>query len=276
MRHGFDRAQGTRLHRLAPWVLCFSVLLAPSLAAAHPTSDDLRERATRAKLCTPAENPGEPFDSVQLGAEESKLRTAWGDALQPQKIEHLGPDFQRLAQPPEVDDSNAKEGADPYADQLRLLRVLAKGDVRRVEYELFRGRVYRIRWELSDRFHAPIMDDFVHQAAHCYGPFRYDQTIEAKLGSGESTLRRAGWERNGRLLEIRQLNPLGGGPLFVTMTDRKISKAIIAARGSLAPEPNRRSEPWWQRKDSSPASPSDDERSALVRALASVLSQTGF
>ena len=152
----------------------------------------------------------------------------------------------------------------------------AEGDVRRVEYELFRGRVYRIRWELSDRFHAPIMDDFVHQAAHCYGPFRYDQTIEAKLGSGESTLRRAGWERNGRLLEIRQLNPLGGGPLFVTMTDRKISKAIIAARGSLAPEPNRRSEPWWQRQNPSPAPPSDDERSALVQALAAVLSQTGF
>jgi len=276
MRHGSDRAQGTRLHRLAPWVLGVSVLLASSLAAAHPTTEDLRERATRAKLCTPAENPGKPFDSVQLGAEERQLRTAWGDALQPETIEHLGPDFQRLAQPPEVDDSNAKESADPYADQLRLLRVLAKGDVRRVEYELFRGRVYRIRWELSDRYHAPIMDDFVQQAAECYGPFRYDQTIEAKLGSGESTLRRAGWERNGRLLEIRQLNPLGGGPLFVTMTDRKISKAIIAARGNLAPEPKRRSEPWWQRQNPSPAAPSEAERSALVQALAAVLSQTGF
>jgi hypothetical protein len=276
MRHGFDRAQGTRLHRLAPSVLGVSVLLASSLAAAHPTTEDLRERATRAKLCTPAENPGKPFDSVQLRAEERQLRTAWGDALQPETIEHLGPDFQRLAPRPEADDSGAKAGADPYADQLRLKRVLAKGDVRRVEYELFRGHVYRIRWELSDRFHAPIMDDFVHQAAQCYGPFRYDQTIEAKLGSGESTLRRAGWERNGRLLEIRQLNPLGGGPLFVTMTDRKISKAIIAARGSLAPEPKRRSEPWWQRQNPSPAPPSDDERSALVRALAVVLSQTGF
>jgi len=276
MRHGFDRAQGTRLHRLSPWVLGVSVLLASSLAAAHPTSDDLRERATRAKLCTPAENPGKPFDSVQLGAEESKLRTAWGDALQPETIEHLGPDFQRLAQRPEADDSGAKAGADPYADQLRLKRVLAKGDVRSVEYELFRGHVYRIRWELSDRFHAPIMDDFVQQAAECYGPFRYDQTIEAKLGSGESTLRRAGWERHDRLLEIRQLNPLGGGPLFVTMTDRKISKAIIAARGNLAPEPKRRSEPWWQRQNPSPAPPSEAERSALVQAFAAVLSQTGF
>ncbi len=276
LRHGFDRAQGTRFHRLAPWVICFSILLAPSLAAAHPTGEDLRERAIRAKRCTPAENPGEPFDSVQLGAEERKLRTAWGDALQSQKIEHLGPDFQRLARPPAADDSGAKAGANPYADQLRLRRVLTAGDVRSVEYELFRGQVYRIRWELSDRFHAPIMDDFVHQAAHCYGPFRYDQTIEAKLGSGESTFRRAGWERDGRLLEIRQLNPLGGGPLFVTVTDRKISKAIISARGSLAPEPTRHPKPWWQRQNTSPAPPSDDERRALVRALAAVLSQTGF
>jgi len=276
MRHGFDRARGTRLHRLAPWLLCFSVWLAPSLAAAHPTGEDLRERATRAKLCTLAENLGKPFDSVQLGAEERQLRAAWGDALEPQTIEHLGPDFQRLAPRPEPDDSGAKAGANPYADQLRLRRVLTEGDVRRVEYELFRGHIYRIRWELSDRFHAPIMDDFVRQAAHCYGPFRYDQTIEAKLGSGEATLRRAGWERDGRLLEIRQLNPLGGGPLFVTVTDRKNSKAIIAARGSLAPEPTRRAEPWWQRKNRSPAPPSDDERSALIRALAAVLSQTGF
>jgi hypothetical protein len=207
--------------------------------------------------------------------EESKLRAAWGDALQPQKIEHLDPDFQRLARRPPSDDST-KAGPDPYADQLRLKRVLTEGDVRVVEYELFRGRVYRIRWKLSERFHAPIMDDFVHQAAHCYGPFLYDQTIEAKLGSGESTLRRAGWERSGRLLEIRQLNPLGGGPLFVTVTDRKISKAIIAARGTLAPEPERRSEPWWQRKDTSPAPPSESERNALVRALAAVLSKTGF
>jgi len=276
MRHGSDPAEGARLSRLVPWLLGFSVLLAPALAVAHPTAEDLRERAIREKLCTPAKDAGEPFDSVQLGAQEPKLRAAWGDALQPQTIEHLDPDFQRLARQPEADDPGAKAGADPYAGQLRLQRVLAEGDVRRVEYELFRGRVYRIRWELSDRFHAPIMDDFVHQAAHCYGPFRYDQTIEAKLGSGESTLRRAGWERNGHLLEIRQLNPLGGGPLFVTMTDRKISKAIIAARGSLAPEPKRRSEPWWRRKDTSPAPPSDEQRSTLVRAFAAVLSQTGF
>jgi hypothetical protein len=252
------------------------VWLAPSLAAGHPTTEELRERAARAKLCTRAEDAGEPFDSVQLGAQERTVRAAWGDALKPQPIDHLDPDFQRLARPPAAGESGAKSGADPYADQVRLKRRLGKGDVRSVEYELYRGRVYRIRWELGDRFHVQIMDDFVHQAVHCYGPFRYDQTIEAKLGSGEATRRRAGWERKGRLLEIRQLNPLGGGPVFVTMTDREISKAIIAAQGSLAPEPERRSEAWWQRKGTSAAPPSEKERSALVRAFAAVLSQTGF
>lgn len=275
-RYASDRTPVAQFHRAAAWVLCFSVWLAPSLAAGHPSTEELRERAARAKLCTKAENPGKPFDSVQLGADESKLRAVWGDALQPQKIEHLEPDFQRPAPQPEIDDSGTKAGLDPYADQLRLKRVLAEGDVRGVEYELFRGRIYRIRWELSDRFQAPIMDDFVHQATHCFGRPGYDQTIAAKLGSGESTLRRAGWERKNHLLEIRQLNPLGGGPVFVTMTDPKISKAIIAARGSLAPEPERRSEPWWQRKDASPAPPSNEARGALVRAFAAVLSQTGF
>jgi len=276
MRRDSTRARGARLRRLAPRVLCLAVLLAPVLAAAHPTAEDLRERALRARLCTRSENPGEPFDSVGLGAEEAALRAAWGDALRAEVIEHLDPDFQRLARRPDADDAGATPVPDRFADQLRLRRTLADGDVRSVEYELFRGRVYRIRWTLSERFQRPLMDDFVHQAAHCYGPARYDQTIEAKLGSGEATRRRAGWERNRRLLEIRQLNPLGGGPLFVTVTDRGLSEKIIAARGSLAPEPERRSTPWWQRRKQSSAAPTAEERATLVRAFAAVLSQTDF
>jgi len=275
MRRDSTRARGPRLGRLAPWALCLAVLL-PAPARTHPTAEDLRERALRARLCTRAENPGEPFDSVTVGSDEAALRTTWGAALQPQPIEHLDPDFQRLARQPEKGDSGEAPGPDPFADQLRLRRTPAAGDVRAVEYELFRGRVYRIRWQLSDRFEVPMLDDFVHQASHCYGPPRYDQTIPAKLASGEATRRRAGWEREGRLLEIRQLNPLGGGPLFVSVTDRAIGEAIIAARGSLAPEPERRAEAWWQRPHQPPTAPGDDERSALVRAFAAVLSQTGF
>jgi len=275
MRRDSTRARGARLRRLAPWALCLAVLL-PASARSHPTAEDLRERALRARLCSPTENPGEPFDSVHVGSDEAALRAAWGAALQPQPIEHLDPDFQRLARPPEAEAAGAPPGPDPFADQLRLRRMPAAGDVRAVEYELFRGRVYRIRWELSDRFQAPLMDDFVHQASHCYGPPRYDQILKAKLGSGEATRRRAGWEREGRLLEIRQLNPLGGGPLFVSVTDRAIGEAIIAARGSLAPEPERRAEAWWQRQQRPQAPSSAEERSALVRAFAAVLSQTGF
>ena len=50
MRRDSTRARGARLRRLAPRVLCLAVLLAPVLAAAHPTAEDLRERALRARL----------------------------------------------------------------------------------------------------------------------------------------------------------------------------------------------------------------------------------
>jgi hypothetical protein len=165
---------------------------------------------------------------------------------------------------------------DAYSEQRRLRRATDGGDVRAVEYELFRGQVYRIRWELAERFHRRIMDDIVHQVTHCYGKPEYDQTIEAKIASGEATRRRAGWRRDGRLLEIRQLNPLLGGPVYVTVTDLAASRAIIAARGSLAPEPERRGEPWWQRPKGPSRLPSDAERAALARAVAVVLSQTAF
>jgi hypothetical protein len=258
-------------------VLCFAVGVAPTLAVAHPTQEELAERARRKTLCSREANPGKPFDPVQLGAEESELRAAWGDALAPFPIEHLGPDFYRLAPPsPKVAGAEPAAATDPYAGQLRLRRRLGEGDVRSVEYELFRGRIYRIRWELGDRYHVRIMDEIVHQATHCYGPPEYDQTIEAKIASGEATRRRAGWRRDGHLLEIRQLNPLLGGPVFVTVTDVDASRAIIAARGIVAPEPERRAEPWWKRSGEPPRLPSDDERAALVRAFAAILSQTDF
>jgi hypothetical protein len=147
---------------------------------------------------------------------------------------------------------------------------------RSVEYELFRGAIYRIRWQLADRFEAPILDDLLHQAEHCYGPPKYDQTIEAKIGSGEATRRRIGWQHTGRLLEVRQLNPLAGGPIYLTVTDLAASHDLIAARGSLAPEPERRAEPWWKRSGGAPKVPSDQVRSQLVRAFAATLSMTDF
>jgi hypothetical protein len=267
--------QGVGLFGPTPWLFALAVCLVPALAMAHVTGEELAERARLETLCSREANPGERFDTIALGAEESALRAAWGDALQARPIERPdpvvpGPDLAPTGE------AGSDPAPDPYAEQVQQRRVLAKGDVRSVEYELFRGRVYRIRWELADRFHTRIMDGLIHQAAHCYGKPAYDQTIEAKIASGEATRRRAGWRRAGRLLEVRQLNPLLGGPVFVTVTDVDASQVIIAARGIVAPEPERRPEPWWKRTGEPPRLPSDDERAALVRAVAAVLSQTDF
>jgi hypothetical protein len=250
--------------------------LAPAFASAHVTGEELVERAQRKALCSREANPGEAFDAVGLGTDEAELRAAWGDALQAVAFESPEHTLHRPTFSSPAGDIEPLPEPTPYADQLRLRRTIAEGDIRSVEYELFRGRVYRIRWELADRFHTRFMDELVHQATHCYGAPAYDQTIEAKIASGEATLRRAGWRRGGRLLEIRQLNPLLGGPVFITVTDIDASQAIIAARGTLAPEPERRAEPWWKRAGEPPQLPSEDERAALVRAVAAVLSQTEF
>ena len=269
-------AQGAGHVNLGVWMVTLALCLAPGFASAHVTGEELVERAQRKLLCSREANPAAAFDPVGLGTEEAELRTAWGDALQAVVIENPEQGLHRSIVPSAADDTEPLQTATPYAGQLRLRRRVAEGDVRSVEYELFRGRVYRIRWELSDRFHLRIMDDVVHQATHCYGAPEYDQTIEAKIASGEATRRRSGWRREGRLLEIRQLNPLLGGPVFVTVTDIDASQEVIAARGSLAPEPERRAEPWWQRPKESPRLPSDEERESLVRAIAAVLSLTVF
>ena len=57
----------------------------------------------------------------------------------------------------------------------------------------------------------------------------YDQLIEGRFGSGRATLRRAAWRTGQHTLEVRQLTPLLGGPLFVTLSDGVALKAISAA-----------------------------------------------
>jgi hypothetical protein len=276
MRRVSNPVQGVGLPGPTPWLAALAVCLAPALAMAHVTAEEVAEQARLKTLCSREANPGERFDSVGLGAQESELRSAWGDGLLALPIEQLDPELYRPTLPRNAGEAEAAPTRNRYAEQIRLRRAVSESDVRSVEYELFRGRVYRTRWELGDRFHTRFMDELVHQATHCYGAPVYDQTIEAKIASGEANRRRAGWRRGGRLLEIRQLNPLLGGPVFVTVTDIDASQEIIAARGTLAPEPERRAEPWWKRAGEPPQLPSEEKRAALVRAVAAVLSQTDF
>ena len=187
-----------------------------------------------------------------------------------------------LGSPPDPVDSKAPartapaaDVKDPFSEQRRLVRQPDDEDVRRVEYELFRHRVYRVRWQLAERFERPWMAPLVaHLTAELGKPY-YDQLIEGKFGSGRATLRRAAWQHKPRGLEVRQLNPLLGGPFFLTLSDQAAIKAIVASGGTAAPEPDSIG-PWWQEPVKPPALLTARERDALLVAFDGVLAQAGW
>ena len=145
----------------------------------------------------------------------------------------------------------------------------------RVEFELFRDRVYRVRWKLAERFERPVMPSLVDHLTADLGRPYYDQTIEGKFGSGRATMRRAGWKNEDRNLELRQLNPMVGGPLFLTVSDLGAIREIIASGGTAAPEPDSIG-PWWQKavKPLPPVTP--PERKALLDGFHVVLARVGW
>ena len=164
---------------------------------------------------------------------------------------------------------------DSFAGQQRFVRSSEDPDIRRVEYELFEGRVYRVRWRLAERFERPIIASLVDHLTEDFGKPRYDQLIEGKFGSGRATLRRAAWQTGSQNLEVRQLNPMVGGPLFLTLSDQAMIKRIITAGGTAAPEPDSLG-PWWQ----APLKPlpplTAKEREALLAGFHGVLEQADW
>jgi hypothetical protein len=220
-----------------------------------------------------------------LGRGEADLREEFGEALrsepiEPRRVPVLVPEKLQSgtatvapgAAARSVPESVAK---DPFADQQRFVRNPQDSDVDRLEYELFRTRVYRVRWRLAERFERPIMTSLVaHLSAELGKPY-YDQLIEGKFGSGRATLRRAAWRCETRSLEVRQLNPLVGGPLFLTLSDQEKIKAIVASGGTAAPEPDSIG-PWWREpvKISTPLT--SRERKALLAAFDVVLARANW
>jgi hypothetical protein len=216
-------------------------------------------------------------DEPGLGSTEQQLRARFGAELRELEIERKPPPtglYPRPELPPEVE-AAAPPPSDPYADQTRLVRNFSSGDVRSVEYQLFRGKVYRIRWQLAERFEQPLMPHYVAHLTARYGEPGYDQTFKAKLRPPKSDLRRSGWERDGRALELRMLNPLSGGPLYLTLSDSQAILAIGSARGRPQPEPVS-SGPWYERPQRAPHMPTDLERRALLEALDGVLARVRF
>ncbi len=230
----------------------------------------------------PADEAPTPFPK-RLGVTEEELRAEFGDALQSAKIERPLALTEKIMQARRRTDEEQASGTseppgerrDLFAEQKRLVREVRGGDVRRVEYEIFRGKVYRIRWQLRDRFERPLMNSLVAHLSDRFGEPFYDQQIEGKLASGKATLRRAGWRRGSRSLELRQLHPFSGGPLFLTLSDQTAIRAIVASRGSVLPEPES-SGVWWQEPLSRPAILTPEERDPLLKSIDALLSQINF
>jgi len=220
------------------------------------------------------------FDPARLGMSEAELRQLFGPALASVPVEPVRSAHEQLLEggpppPPAGAPARLPEPAESFAEQTRLGRTLATGDLRRAEYDLFHGRVYRLRWLLSERFERPLMEPLVAHLRESLGPPAYDQTLSARLGSGKSELRRTGWRRGTLALELRQLHPFTGGPLYLTLSDVAAMQAIVEARATVLPQPETSGE-WWRRPQPPPALLTSAERNALLAAIAALVAGTGF
>ncbi len=152
-----------------------------------------------------------------------------------------------------------------------LHREIGGEELAYAEYELFGDRVVRLRWCLAERFELPIFPALVHQVVHYLGKPEVEELLQAGHRPGAATLRRARWTRGGHSLELRQLIPLTGGPVFLTLTDERAVKDVIAA-GEVPPPQPAAVRTWWQRRRPAPRIPSEEERRQLVWAFDDVLS----
>jgi hypothetical protein len=264
-------------------------------AISEPEKDSNPGSSGDSAVQTGSEGPGSEnrFDPVKLGVTEADLRALFGEALTSEKLERKRPlstqimEYTRAKKKKEIlaadgktgeapaADSAAKKAHDPFANQIRLSRDVGGGDIQRVSYDLFRGKVYRIRWRLADRFERPVTKDFVAQAEEKFGKPHHDQTIKEKFGSTKVDRRRVAWNRGDRSLELRQLSPFSGGPVYLTRSDQKALRAIVASKGMVAPAPDSRP-PWWQNPRKEVKIVTKKEREALLVAFGRILSKIDF
>ena len=225
------------------------------------------------------------LDPARLGMSEGDLVKLFGAALKPQKIE---PSFEvsrgfEIRPGPAMGKGDGKQAApkatavkaDPWEGQKAFFRAVGQGDIVYAEYFFYRGKLYRIRWTLADRFKRPIMAELVALGTRRYGEPVYDQDIVWRPGDPRANLRRAAWERDGTALEIRMLNPTTGGLAYLTVSDLKALRAIVAAGGMAAPEPETAGS-WWYGPRTKPSVVTPEEKQALIEAAGALLSRSGF
>jgi len=219
-----------------------------------------------------------PVRAEWLGQSEGALRAEFGSSLLSEPIvrrhETLaairpstpGAGDEPADRAPGDQEAASSEAKSPFKDQHRLVQKVRAGDISQVEYELFQDRVYRIRWQLAERFERPLIDPLVAHLTAKLGKPYYDQLIEGKFGSGRATFRRAAWRSGDRNLEIRQLNPLVGGSIFLTLSDVSTVRTIVASGGTAAPEPDSIGR-WWTKPIRAPKPMSVAESEALLAAI---------
>jgi hypothetical protein len=230
----------------------------------HPTDQELRAAVAEREGCEVAVGLLEPVDRIHLGMSESELKAAHPD-VQHETSQRVADDGAGRS----AFDLNAAGGKDRGLD--RWTREGASG-VMRFEYELWQGQVYTIRWRLDESFERPVLDEYGRRAAICFGAPEYDQTFEAEPGSAMATLRRIGWTHGDRRIELRQLHPLRGGPVYLTVTRTVVIRDMAAAGVARYPDPDR-SGPWWERPTAAPQPAKPDERTALGHQFVELLAQ---
>jgi hypothetical protein len=214
--------------------LCAALILAAGAIAAE---DAARSDTSRSSLAVP------PL----LGASGEALRGRFGAALR--RVEVVVPDT--------------------VHEQARWGRA-TDGPVSREEYDLAADRAYRVRWQLGERYEHPLLNDVVARATKRFGRPIYDQTLRAKPGSSRADLRRVGWTLEGRSLELRQLHPFTGGPIFVSVADRAALQSIIDRHATPLPQPDTTGA-WWRRAQRPPSVLKEAERRARLDEIDALL-----
>ena len=103
----------------------------------------------------------------------------------------------------------------------------------------------------------------------------YDQLIEGRFGSGQATLRRIGWRNGSETIEVRQLNPMVGGPMFLTLSDQAAVREIVASGETAAPEPDSIGR-WWNEPITPHKPLTHREREALLAAFDAIRARIGW
>jgi hypothetical protein len=239
--------------------VCASLFAALLSAAGARAADDARAGTAHAPLAVPA----------LLGASSETLRGRFGEALRHVEVVLSDTAYEQVLEGSRRAPTPKVPGEPAIGDQTRWWRA-ADGPVSREEYDLAKDRVYRVRWQLAERYEHPLLNEVVARAAKRFGRPAYDQTLRAKPGSPRADLRRVGWYLGGRAVEIRQLHPFTGGPIFASIADREALQAIVDRRETPLPQPDRTGA-WWGRAQRPPSALKEGERRARVDEIGALL-----